>query len=643
MKRILLFFFTTITLNALSQTVVTIPQIQGTGITSPYASSLIKTTGIVTSKFIGTNKIGGYFIQDELGDNNFASSDGIFVLNNIDNINIGDKVELTGTIEEFNGRTQIKAVTSQTVLSSNNTIPITTIIFDPNNWNPEIYEGMILNFNQTLYVTKNSDLKTLGQLSLNSKRVFSPTNQFLPKSTEYYTLVTQNQKKQLTLEDGVNTANYSPAIFADANGTRRTGERVSNLVAVVDNIDANYFIYPTTKPVFFGNHRPSAPTDLGNYNIKVCATNLEYYLPFNYNGTYGAGNAIEAQKQHIKIIKGLLAIDADIYGIIEIEEGQNALSKLVDSMNVATVAGRYGFVNDGGLPSGTYIKVGFIYRKDKVTPYLNLKENTGTYSSKYRKKAQAFTLNSNNERFILSLNHFKSKLCTSSTGLDTDQGDGQSCYNATRVAESNSTISFLTSWKSYYNDNDVLIMGDLNAYAKEDPIQTLVQAGYIDLHHAYHADSSYSYVYQNEAGYLDHALANSTMKTQITGFSVFHINADEPKMFEYSGTDYQPNMYRYSDHDPVVVGLLLGSTNGLMDIKYQLKVSPTIVKDHFVISNAKGHTIQLYNSNGIFIQHIKSDSDEYTFSIENCKLANGIYILKDKDNNFVNRIVVLKN
>ena len=643
MKHILLFYFTIITFTALGQTFVAIPQIQGTGTTSPYLSQRINTIGIVTCKFIGSNKIGGYFIQDELGDNNLSTSDGIFITTAENNVEIGDKVQIIGTVEEFNSRTQINGVTSQTILSSNNTVPITTIIFDPNNWNPEMYEGMLLNFNQTLFVTKNSNLKSQGQLSLNSTRVYSPTNQYLPKSAEYYALVNQNQKNQLTLEDGITTSNYTPANFADASGTRRTGERIINLHAVVDNIGTNYLIYPSTKPVFFGNPRPTVPTDLGNYNLKVCATNLEYYLPYNYNGTFGAANAIQAQKQHIKIVKGLLAIDADIYGIIEIEEGQNALSKLVDSMNVATVAGRYGFINDGGIPSGTYIKVGYIYRKDRVSPYLSLKENTGTTSSKYRKKAQAFTLNSNNERFIFSLNHFKSKLCSSATGLDTDQGDGQACYNSTRVAESNSTMSFLTSWKSYYNDNDVLIMGDLNAYAKEDPIQAFVQGGYIDLHQSYHSDTAYSYVYQNEAGYLDQALANSTMKAQVTGVSIFHINADEPETFEYSGADYQPNMYRYSDHDPVVVGLSLGNTNGVMDIKYQLKVSPTIVKDHFVISNAMGHTIQLYTTNGILIQQVKTDSDEFSFSIENCKLANGMYILKDINNNSVNRIVVLKN
>jgi predicted extracellular nuclease len=433
-----------------------------------------------------------------------------------------------------------------------------------------------------------------------------------------------------------------PIQFADVNGTRRTGERVNNLNAVVDNIGSSYYVYASTSPVFFGNPRPATPTDLGNCNLKVCAANLEYYLPYNYTGTYGAANAAQAEQQHTKIIAALKAIDADIYGLIEIEEGQNALTKLVNSLNIA-VPGRYAFIDDGGLPDGTYIKVGYIYRTDKVTPYLNLKENTGTSSSKYRKKAQAFTLNSNNERFIFSLNHFKAKSGCPSSGVDADQGDGQGCYNASRVAEATSTLSFVSDWENYYNDNDVLIMGDLNAYGKEDPVQTLVRDGYIDMHRAFHADSAYSYMYNGAAGYLDNVLASPSMRSQITGVSVFHVNADEPTMFEYSGSAYQPDMYRYSDHDPVVVGLLLGGTNGLNDLSVadKIKILPNVVSDNFVVSNAEGATVQLYSVSGVLLKQEKVTSDEYAVDIKNLHLPSGIYLAKVSGK--VVRLVVMKN
>lgn len=624
------FLFLFISLSSYAVTSVTIPQIQGTGISSPYINQSVKMIGVVTAKFIGEGKIGGFFMQDPAGDGNVLTSDGIFVSSSTDNVSVGDSVEITGTVTEVNGRTQLEALTRLVVISSNNVLPIVKLKYDADSWNWEQYEGMLLQFDQTLFVTNNYNLKQYGQLTLNPTRIYTPTNQFLPGSADYSTLVTQNSRPQLILDDAITTTNYAPIQFADADGTRRTGERVDNLRAVVDNVNSSHFLYPATAPVFYGNPRPKAPADLGNYNLKVCATNLEYYLPFNYTGTYGAANATQAIQQHTKIVAGLLAIDADIYGLIEIEEGQNALAKLVNSMNDATAAGRYAYIDDGGLPDGTYIKVGYLYRTDKVTPYLSLKENTETSSSKYRKKAQAFTLNSNSEHFIFSLNHFKAKSGCPSSGVDADQGDGQGCYNATRVGESTSTLSFITSWKTYYNDNDVLIMGDLNAYSKEDPVQTLIQGGYADMHRAFHADSAYSYVYNGAAGYLDNVLASETMRSQVTGVSVFHINSDEPAMFEYSGAGYQPNMYRYSDHDPVVVGLLLGNVSGINDVSFgdKVKISPNVVSDHFVVSNAGGATIQLYSIDGVLKKKYVLSSNEESVFVSDLNLSPGVYLVR---------------
>ena len=640
-------FFTSISffllsLAAFAATPLTIPQIQGTGASSSYVGQEVKTSGIVTAKFIGTNKINGYFIQDATGDGNVLTSDGVFVSTTTDNVAVGDNVELTATVSEVNGRTQLGTVTATNVLSSNNALPVTHVQYNAGNWNWEQYEGMLLQFDQTLYVTSNYYLLKYGQLSLNPVRKYAVTNQCLPGSAEYIAMVALNAKAEITLDDGITATNNKPVQFADANGTRRTGERVNNLNAVVDNVGSSYYVYAATSPVFFGNSRPAAPADLGNYNLKVCAANLEYYLPYNYNGTYGAANATQAEQQHTKIIAALKAIDADIYGLIEIEEGQNALTKLVNSLN-ATVPGRYAFIDDGGLPDGTYIKVGYIYRTDKVKPYLSLKENTGTSSSKYRKKAQAFTLDSNNERFIFSLNHFKAKSGCPSSGVDADQGDGQGCYNVSRVAEATSTLSFVSDWKNYYNDNDVLIMGDLNAYGKEDPVQTLVKAGYVDMHRAFHADSAYSYMYNGAAGYLDNVLASSSMRSQITGVSVFHVNADEPTMFEYSGSAYQPDMYRYSDHDPVVVGLLLSGTNGLNDLSVadKIKILPNVVSDNFVVSNAEGATVQLFSVSGVLLKQEKLTSDEYTVDIKDLHLSSGVYLAKVSGK--VVRLVVMKN
>ena len=635
--------FFMLSLGALAQPSLTIPQIQGTGSTSMYVSQAVKTTGIVTAKFIGTGKIGGFFLQDPVGDNNPLTSDGIFVSTSNDNVAVGDDVEITGTVAEYNGRTQLGSVSNTSILSSNNPLPAVKVQYNAGSWNWEQYEGMLLQFDQTLFVTNNSNLKYSGQLTLNPTRIYTPTNQFVHGTAEYNALVLQNASAQITLDDGVTTANYTPIPLADANGTRRTGERIDQLLAVVDNTASGYSIYPAVPPVFYGNPRPTAPTDLGNYNLKVCATNLNYYLPTNFGQGYGPANATQAAQQQLKIVAGLLAIDADIYGLIELEEGQGALNNLITALNATTVAGRYAFVNDGGLIDGTYIKVGYLYRADKVTPYLNLL-NTNYPSPYYRKKVQAFTLNSNNERFIFSLNHFKAKTgCPTTVSSDSDQGDGQGCWNATRVLESTAITTLIANNKAYYGDEDVLIMGDLNAYGKEDPAVKLIQNGYFDMHRAFHADSAYSYVYNGTAGYLDHVLASPTMKSQITGVSVFHVNTDEPTMFEYSGSSYQPNMYRYSDHDPVVVGLSLGAYSAVTNIPGpdRFNISPNVVTDYFMVSNINGSTIQLYAMNGVLLKQEKITSDSYTVRLNELHLSSGVYFVRALGEGTVKKLIVM--
>lgn len=624
-----------------AQITLTIPEIQGVGNSSNYATKQVKTSGVLTAQYIGLGRINGFFMQDFVGDNNPLTSDGIFVYTSSDTLNIGDKIEITATVLEYYNRTELTDVVSISVISKNNSITPTKVKYNADTFNWEQYEGMLLEFDQTLYITSNYDLQRYGQLFLSPHIRYIPTNKGVPSSSEYIENVSLNSKAQILLDDGIVTSNYSPIYFADENGTRRTGERVDNLIAVVDQTSSSYSIYPISKPNFYGNPRPIKPINLGDYNLKVCGFNLEYYLTTNYGQGFGANNESEAAKQHLKIIEALLAIDADIFGLIEIEQGQDALNKLTNSLNKATNSNRYSYINDGGNIYGTYTKVGFLYRNDKITPYLTLKNNN-TPNPPHRKKAQSFTLKSNNERFIFSINHFKSKSgCSSATGADADKGDGQSCYNATRIIEATSTLSFLNTCKNYYEDSDVLIMGDLNAYAKEDPITTLINGGYTDLNQVFGGDSAYSYVYQGQAGYLDHALASSSLKSQITGTQVFHINTDEPTIFNYGGSNYQPNMYRCSDHDPVVVGIRLGNLNGFENPSdSSVKIQPTIVEGSFNVLNAMDGFLELFDIQGnkLLSKSINSNS----FEINLTSITSGIYIAKVYANNKIARISIIK-
>ncbi|MEM9492166.1 MAG: endonuclease/exonuclease/phosphatase family protein, partial [Myxococcota bacterium] len=150
---------------------------------------------------------------------------------------------------------------------------------------------------------------------------------------------------------------------------------------------------------------------------------------------------------------------------------------------------------------------------------------------------------------------------------DPDTGDGQGNCNQTRTSAAEAMVDWLAASPTGVTDSDVLIIGDLNAYAKEDPIKALQAGGYIDLLDDFIGSSAaYSYIFNGQAGYLDHALASPTLRSQITGITSWHINTDEPRSLDYNtefkssqqvNSLYAPDAFRSSDHDPVLIGISL--------------------------------------------------------------------------------------
>lgn len=253
---------------------------------------------------------------------------------------------------------------------------------------------------------------------------------------------------------------------------------------------------------------------------------------------------------------------------------ESAVADLVNGLNEIAGAGTYAYISDPAdyvLPDAgaDEIKVALIYRPAAVTPAGDpVTTLDAPFGTRRPPLAQAFDDVTTGERFTVVVNHFKSKSCTDARGDDLDQGDGQGCYNAERVQAAQTLTDWLAADPTGSGDSDVIIIGDLNSYSREDPIVTIEQAGYIDLLREFIGEGAYSYVYMGEAGYLDYALASASLASQVSGVTVWHINADEPYVLDYNveyksagqiTSFYSPDPYRSSDHDPVLVGLALSS------------------------------------------------------------------------------------
>ena len=417
---------------------------------------------------------------------------------------------------------------------------------DPATWSNDAISsrrtGDTVRFSVPLIVNRNYGYGFSG-LTMSPRRIFSPTNQALPLSDAYNTQISLNNKAAFNLSG----CNY-----------HRNGERLHRLVAVVTGTLKLQFVSGTWE----GNNTrsqlentpPSVDMDT-THNVLVCGANLEYYLVENLGTGYGPDDYYDHQNQRTKVKKALARIGADVYGLVEIEQGQSALAEIAADLTSLT-GHPYSYIDDHGSANGSYTKSGYVYRSDRIQPVGILKNNNTIVSN--RKKVQAFELIENGERFIFSISHFKAK-SGSGTGMNADQGDGQGIFNYSRLQEAYSLLQNIQSYQSYYGDNDILIMGDLNAYAKEDPIRAFTDAGMYDLHRYFHADSSYSYVYGEQAGYLDHAICNEALRKQVTGMNAWHVNSDESDQYTYDKSN-DLTVFRYSDHDPVLVGLRLDST-----------------------------------------------------------------------------------
>ena len=278
----------------------------------------------------------------------------------------------------------------------------------------------------------------------------------------------------------------------------------------------------------------------------------------------------EFERQRAKLIAALVAMDADVVGLVEMENtfGVEPMADIVAGLNDALGAGTYDYI-DAGLVGDDVIKVGIIYQPASVTPwggYAVLDSSVDPTFNDDKNRAvlaQSFLDPATGGITTYAVNHFKSKGSPCDDVGDPNIGDGQGNCNLTREAAAVALATWLASDPTGSGQYDSMILGDLNSYDEEDPITALLSAGYVDLQEAAKGEFDYSYVFDGQWGTLDYALASAGLASQVTGTTVWHINADEADALDYNTSFrgpgqialFTPDVYRVSDHDPVLVGL----------------------------------------------------------------------------------------
>lgn len=633
-----------------------IHDVQGNGASTPVSGVTVTVEGVVIADFQATGELSGFFLQEEDVDVDAdpATSEGIFVFCNTCTTQVaeGQRVQATGDVAEVNGRTEIAATTAGSVvvtdagnhLAETTATPVDLPVVGVINDFYEARESMLVSFIDPLTVTDLSQLPKYGQITLTEGGVpqqFTETS--TPDAGGLAAHLDDLDRRSIILDDdnalqsylGLPSnqqfvyhprANGGWSIGSQGTDFTRVGDTVNTLSGVLDWSSPG-FGSPTWRlrpraaaPVTFtvSNPRPASTPAVGG-NIRAAGIDLEHYFttidttastvtgpcgPSTSLDCAGADSVGELNRQRERASIEICAISADVAGLTGVENTTptDTITDLLGDVN-ARCGGThpYAFVNTGGTLGTDIERVELIYRTGVLSPVGSPLVDLDPIHRR-PPTAQTFdvvdaSLASFGQRFTTVAVDFSQRACTGSeTGADADAGDGQACFNATRVAQASRLITWMSSTVlPAAGDPDVLILGDLQAYAAENPITTLTAAGFTDMTALLSGTSAYTVSDAAQLGHVNYALASASLAPVVTGADAWHINADESSLFDYNdeiadvgeavGDEkpdgsalvpprvvFQPaSPYRGSDEDPVVVGLFL-----VADLDATVSAGPTV-------------------------------------------------------------------
>ncbi|MDT0214940.1 ExeM/NucH family extracellular endonuclease [Rothia sp. ARF10] len=586
-------------------TAATIAEIQGTGAASPMQGKQVRAKGVVTAVY-PTGGFNGFYLQTPgtggTTDATPGASDGIFVFGTTD-ATIGQCLDVTATVTEFSTLTEL---TKPTLTAASDCAPVTPTplaTLPATDAEKEQYEGMLVQPQGTYTITNNYQLNQYGQvgLAVGDEPLRTATDVVLPgaAATAYEA---ENKKKYVTLDDGSSwdyirneIAQDSPLPYLSQEEPMRTGSQVTFSKPVILDYRFQWNYQPTGQvvgatdsddPVSTENDRETTAPAVGG-NLKIATFNVLNYFtdlgetedtfkncPYyadrdgtpvttNFCEVRGAWTANAFEDQEAKIVTAINGLGADVVSLEEIETSSQisylpgqprdkALATLVRALNEA--GGTWAHVaSPTVIPSNEdVIRTAFIYRKDRVQPLgaSQILLDDAFANARYPLAQKFKKLNAGNP-FVVIANHFKSK------GSGVDDGTGQGNANPTRVEQAKA----LRTWaNTQFADEAVFLVGDFNAYSKEDPVREIEAGGFTNLAERFDAGAA-SYQFDGRLGSLDHGFANAKALSMVTGAGIWDINGDESVAMQYSRRNYnvtdfyttQP--WSSSDHDPLLIGL----------------------------------------------------------------------------------------
>ena len=594
--------------------VTAIHDVQGSGAKSPLSNRGVRISGVVTGDFQNRDKdiistLRGFYMQELVADDDPATSEGIFVFDGSNpkkDVQVGDKVCVHGKVQEYFGETQINAkrvirIGEGSVAPTFVEFPVATTLNsnDARIADLEAYEGMLVTFPGQLTVSSLHDLDRFGEIQLaGGGRHHKFTDWQLPDREAYEAHSDKIASNTILLDDGIDWQNPPAiryALYASSPGDIK-GPRLGDVVVgLTGNLrysrgstkfgPEGWRLEPVREPrfIFKGDHDRISPEVGGS--LRVASFNVLNFFtrsaadgrvcgPRGKDGCRGATDDQELQRQQKKTYFTVAALNADLTGLVELENNDRSLAVLTEGVNAQAGTKQYSYVATGAIGEDA-IKVGIMYRNDKLRPVGDFAVLNSAVDSRFNDQknrpvlAQSFMQISNGEVFTFAVAHMKSKGSDCNKQDDPDLQDGQGNCNLTRLEGAKAIVDWLAARPTTVDDDDVLLVGDFNAHSLEDPIRALTGGGFTNLLRKHVGPTAYSYAYNGTLGLLDYAFSNAPLDCQVTSAVAWHINADFADLFDYN-LDFKRSPkyfdattpYRSSDHDPVLIGLDLGHDCG---------------------------------------------------------------------------------
>ena len=506
--------------------------------------------GIITRLEPGT----GFYIEEPGADASPTTSNAIFVQDPVLShaASLWQMIMISGQVAELGKArdtlTALTGISSHQLCNANIDLPQTHLELPLNSRPPEAMESMRITLDQILTV---SDVYKLhrGEVTLSAGGVLGVPTEHHPPGPLSASAARKNRQSSVRI-----------VLRGSSRPLLRTGSMVDQATGIMGN-NGKGQVFLLEQPLNSDRAQSPELKPPDNDHIRLVSFNLQNF--FNGDGrgggfptgrgakTYndflaqanGIRSAIAIMKPHLLAVQEL---ENDGFGPL------SAARTLIKLLNESG-HGSWSAIEPTSARIGKdAIMVGLFYRNDTLEPAgrARIFDSAPLRTLSRQPLAQLFQDHSTGQRFLVAVIHLKSKGSCPKTGKNSDQRDGQGCWNPARVAAAKAVTGWVNGLAVKFGTDRILILGDMNAHRNEDPVRTFRNQGFTELVEQIAGLPQHSYVYRGETGTLDYAFASDALLPSVSHAEIWHINSGWPQRMEL------PDPWlRSSDHDPVVVDL----------------------------------------------------------------------------------------